>query len=230
MSLALISTGVKFPDGTVQSSAAAINKYFANVEVFVASGTWVCPAGVTEVWATGFGGSGGGGRGGYGGDGSNNGNGGAGGAGGVGVSCIDGTGNGTPGVKGSGTNTISPGIGGTKVLSFNTQKTYYSGEGGLGGPAGTGDAGSGGGSGGGGGGTVAKKILVVPGTTYNITIGAGGNAGGASVATAGGATSFGALLTLGGGGAGANGSDTNSTLTSYNVGTAGYRGLLVLEW
>lgn len=79
-----------------------------------------------------------------------------------------------------------------------------------------------GGGGGGGAAVLAQELTVVPGTTYTITIGAGGigsTANGVN-GTAGGATSFGTLFTLGGGGGGmAAGTNTNGA-----GGTAGGAG------
>ena len=67
---------------------------------------------------------------------------------------------------------------------------------------------SGAGNGGGGGGGAAAlstQVTVVPGTTYTVTVGAGGASVGSSLnGNPGGATSFGALLTLTGGGGGIN--------------------------
>jgi hypothetical protein len=79
--------------------------------------------------------------------------------------------------------------------------------------------------GGGGGGVTLKRFLsVTPGTSYTVTIGAAGSGGtGASNATAGGNTSFGALLTANGGGAGSGGFGNTNTLYSANAngGTGG---------
>lgn len=59
----------------------------------------------------------------------------------------------------------------------------------------------GGGAGGGAGGAIKTPIAVMPGSQYTITIGNGG-VGSTGNGTAGGASSFGSLLTLGGGGGG----------------------------
>lgn len=93
---------------------------------------------------------------------------------------------------------------------FNANGTWYcppgvyeievDGSGGGGGGGGTGAAvcGAGGGSGAV---CIKKKVTVVPGTQYTVTIGPGGAA-----KAAGSATSLGAVLTLAGGGAGTDGS------------------------
>jgi hypothetical protein len=76
----------------------------------------------------------------------------------------------------------------------------------------------------GGGATVRKTISVTPGTTYTITIGAGGTGGTVSGnAGKGGDTTFGSLLTASGGGAGAGYDRATSTLYAANVngGTGG---------
>jgi hypothetical protein len=72
--------------------------------------------------------------------------------------------------------------------------------GGGGGGNGPGGDNGGGGGGGGDGSEEEVAVTVVPGTTYTVTIGAGG-----SPENAGGATSFGSLLTWSGGGAGQDG-------------------------
>jgi hypothetical protein len=80
-------------------------------------------------------------------------------------------------------------------------------------------------AGGGGGGVTLRRILpVTPGQTYTVTIGAGGTAGTSSTnAGVGGSTSFGALLTANGGGAG-TGCQANSEVyfgANVNGGTGG---------
>lgn len=79
--------------------------------------------------------------------------------------------------------------------------------------------------GGGGGGVIKNSFPVTPGTTYTVTIGAGGAAGIAATGTAGGTggnTTFGSLLTAFGGG-GSNGSDAAGldTLATGNATTGG---------
>lgn len=80
------------------------------------------------------------------------------------------------------------------------------------------------GGGGGGGGVIWKNISVTPGTTYAVTIGAGGAAGTvgatANSGSTGSSSSFGNILTvLGGGGGGA--SNANNTLNMPNAGATG---------
>ena len=89
---------------------------------------------------------------------------------------------------------------GTWTCPSGVTTVHVDGAGGGGG----GGGGKDGGSGFGGGGADAckdKEVSVTPGTTYPVTIGAGGN-GGSDSGHAGTATSFGSLLTLSGGGAG----------------------------
>lgn len=77
---------------------------------------------------------------------------------------------------------------------------------GVGGGGGGGGGSNGGGSGGGGGGgakVVRKAVTVVPTTEYTVTIGGGGSGGGINADGGAGATSsFGALVSLAGGGGG----------------------------
>lgn len=69
--------------------------------------------------------------------------------------------------------------------------------------------------------TLRKKVTVVPGTDYVVTVGAGGAGGaaGGSNGGAGGATSFGALLSLAGGGGGAGAAGTSGG-NKYGAGGA----------
>lgn len=58
MPTSLVSTGVQFPDSTIQTTAAASGG-FSNIAVFTSSGTWSVPSGITKckVTVTGAGGS-----------------------------------------------------------------------------------------------------------------------------------------------------------------------------
>ncbi len=81
------------------------------------------------------------------------------------------------------------------------------------------------GGGGGGGGVVKRTLPVTPGTSYTITIGAGGAGGvGAANAAAGGTTSFGALLSVSGGGAGIGVQNSSNTRTNYDTNKNGATG------
>jgi hypothetical protein len=91
----------------------------------------------------------------------------------------------------------------------------------VGGGGGGGATSTGGGTnaGGGGGGQVVKTMLTVtPGSSYTVTIGAGGAGGATSNATGsnGGNSSFGSLITCGGGG---GGGARNTNGTNGNAGT-----------
>lgn len=72
------------------------------------------------------------------------------------------------------------------------------------------------GGGGGGGAVIRKELSVTPGTTYTVTIGAGG-AGAVGSGSTGGASSFGNLLTANGGGGG-GAVATSNTMNNPNVG------------
>lgn len=58
MAVALVSTGVQFPDSTIQTTAAASGG-FSNIAVFTSSGTWSVPSGVTKARVIVTGGGGG---------------------------------------------------------------------------------------------------------------------------------------------------------------------------
>jgi hypothetical protein len=74
--------------------------------------------------------------------------------------------------------------------------------------------------GGGGGGVIQKTLTVTPGTTYTVTIGAGG-VGGLGAGPNGGDTTFGALLTATGGGGGGTGKAANSSMLGLAGGSGG---------
>lgn len=62
MATTLVSTGIQFPDATVQTTAAASGSSgFANMDVFTSSGTWTVPSGVVKCKVTVTGGGAGGG-------------------------------------------------------------------------------------------------------------------------------------------------------------------------
>lgn len=93
---------------------------------------------------------------------------------------------------------------GTFTVPSWVSTVYVSGCGGGGGGGAYASAGSGAGGGGGGASCLKRAVTVTSGAAITVTIGTGG-AGGAVIntaGTAGGSTSFGALLTLGGGGGG----------------------------
>ena len=61
MATTLISTGIQFPDATVQTTAVSTGSAgFANMDVFTSSGTWTVPTGVTKCKVTVTGGGAGG--------------------------------------------------------------------------------------------------------------------------------------------------------------------------
>lgn len=79
------------------------------------------------------------------------------------------------------------------------------------------------GGGGGGGGYVEEFLTVVPSTAYTITIGAGGSGGGAGTdGTQGGTSSFGALLSVTGGGFGSRPGQTPNITTAACGGGQGF--------
>lgn len=96
---------------------------------------------------------------------------------------------------------------------------------GAGGGGGGFPAGNPGKGGGGGGGEVitSRKISVTPGTSYTVTIGAGGAGGAANTGAVGNDSSFGSLLTAYGGGGGSgrlsNGNGTNPSIKATPGGT-----------
>lgn len=125
-----------------------------------------------------------------------------------------------------GTNVVAADAPGLNVQRFNASGTWTCPAGvtkafisGVGGGGGGGGGSNGGGSGGGGGGgakAVRQTVTVVPTTEYTVTIGGGGAGGGINADGSAGATSsFGALVSLAGGGAGA---------TSANGSHAGHAG------
>ncbi|MCD4483061.1 hypothetical protein LQR31_01035 [Chromobacterium vaccinii] len=116
---------------------------------------------------------------------------------------------------------------GTFTVPADVTTIYVSGTGGGGGGSGKATSSDpyGGAGGGGAEAVLAKEIAVKPGTSLTITIGKGGSGGAAGLAgVSGGATSFGDLLTLkGGGGATAAGNTPNSQggIAGGNGGNAG---------
>lgn len=171
------------------TSTNKIKPIRSNFDVFLNSGTWVCPAGVTAIYVTGTAGGGGGGN--YGtASGANGGNTSfgelltlGGGAGGNSSTSIYATG----GAGGAGKPNISDSYNG-----INGEGTTYYGKTGTGGRSGVSDSGLSaglrgvggnslnstyGGGGGGGGGAYYQKFTVVPGTSYAVTVGAGGGNG-----------------------------------------------------
>jgi hypothetical protein len=61
MAVSLVSTGVQFPDSTIQTTAAG-GGGFSNLVVFQTSGSWTVPSGVTKCKVTVIGGGGGSGN------------------------------------------------------------------------------------------------------------------------------------------------------------------------
>ncbi len=103
---------------------------------------------------------------------------------------------------------------GTFVVPTNVTRIEVEmwGGGGGGGSSSTGYSGGGGG----GGGYDLGVFAVTPGSSYTVTVGSGGNAG-----QAGGATSFGALMTASGGSAGGNGGSSSSGAGGAGGGNSG---------
>lgn len=95
---------------------------------------------------------------------------------------------------------------GTFVVPAGVSVLYITGCGAGGGGAAYNGSTSGGGGGGAGGSCLKAKVTVTPGATISVTIGSGGGGGQTANAsgTAGGATSFGSLVTLSGGAGGAS--------------------------
>lgn len=198
------SGGVKFPDGTTQTTAAGASSPIpAGSQRFTSNGTFTVPAGVTrimvEVWGAGGGGGGAawagtgatggtssfgplisatGGTGGTpGGDSCFPGKAGNAGIGSGGVINI-GTGAGSVGSGYTGTGGSGGGPNGGKGNAIN----WLAGEAGQGYASGGGGQGGayggwGGGGGGGGGGYSKNTYAVTPGASYTVTIGAGGAGG-----------------------------------------------------
>jgi hypothetical protein len=115
---------------------------------------------------------------------------------------------------------------GTWVCPFGVNTVWLSGAGGGGGGGGASNVSNAAAGGGGGGASViGAQVTVVPGTSYTVTIGAGG-AGGNNTGTngaTGGATSFGALATYSGG-AGGTGSTGGATAGGAAGGAGGAPG------
>ncbi len=228
--------GIKFPDGTTQTTAAVADGKTLKAQIFTANGTWVKPASVSTVWVTVCGGGGGGGGlGGY--VYYNNGGGGGGchiryvynvsadvpivvGAGGAGSpagSYTGGTGGGSSsfgsltatGGGTGGTAGVPSGHAGGAGAGYNTSGT--AGDGCVFGAGGAGGPSSSGGGGGGGGGGYS---------------GAGGN-GGTGGWTAGGAGSPGTGYGSGGGGGGGN---YQGGGVGPGASGAGSPGVVIVEW
>ena len=204
----------------VKGTDSSIGPIRSNFDIFLNSGTWVCPANVSVIYITGSAG-GGGGNGGLSYDGTYGSGGGSGGAttfgslltlggGAGGFSTSGGAGGaGKPGII----NKFNGGDGGTGALGGVTKKgnigiagifdsmlnTNIVGNGGIGGLGfNSGNSIASGGGGGGGGGCHYQKFTVTPGQSYTVTIGAGGIAGNAG--------------------------------TNASAGSAGEKGMLYVEW
>lgn len=181
----------------------------------------------------------------------------------VGLSNVDNTADSAKSVSYSASAGSAPSSAGSAVFASSGSWTcpvgitsvYATGLGGGGGAgAGSGPFGSAGSDGAAGGSASRKKVAVTPGANYTITIGAGGGIG--LNGSAGGSTSFGALLTIPGGGGGGppasgvaavpgtsigaffpgylSGANLTAGAPGYGVsngyGTSGVSGILILEW
>ena len=115
--------------------------------------------------------------------------------------------------------------GGTFNVPAGISTVWVSGSGGGGGggktSSTTGAAGSGGAGGGSGQGVIGQTITVTPSEAITVTIGSGGTGGTSGSGSAGGSTTFGAYLTLAGGGGGGAGVSGNVSGAGGAAGGAG---------